>query len=222
MAYTGKAIKPALSVKAGGVSVPASGYTVKWSKNTKAGTATVKVTGKGNYAGSAKTTFRIVAPTVQYMGHIQTTGDEKSWEKNGRMSGTTGKCKRLEALRIKLSGGCPVSGGIRYKAKVQGTGWDDWKQDGDLTGTRRQWKRLEVVRIELTGNMRRAYDVYYRVHVQHLGWLSWAKNGADAGTSGFKYRLEAIQVVLVPKGSKAPSATYKGVTQWVSRPFVKK
>ena len=221
-AYTGKAVKPKLTVKAGGIVVPAAGYTVTWTNNIKAGTATVTVTGKGNFTGSAKTTFKIVAPSVQYKAHVQTTGWESSWKKDGQPSGTTAKSKRLEGLYVKLAGGFPVSGGIRYRAKVQGAGWEAWKKDGQLAGTTGKSKRVEVIRIELTGNMAKSYDVYYRVHVQKVGWLSWAKNGADVGSTGYNYRIEAIQIVLVPKGAKAPAATYQGVKQQVAKPLIKK
>ncbi|MBR3158615.1 MAG: hypothetical protein IKF14_05875, partial [Atopobiaceae bacterium] len=48
-----------------------------------------------------------------------------------------------------------------------------------------------------------------------------AKNGRSAGTAGYSYRLEAIQVVLKAKGSKAPSATYKGVRRATKARFKK-
>lgn len=61
--YTGKAIKPAVkSVKVGGVVLKAgTDYTVSYSDNIKVGkSAKVKVTGKGNYTGSATKAFSIV------------------------------------------------------------------------------------------------------------------------------------------------------------------
>lgn len=219
---TGKAVKPALAVKAGGVRVPGSGYTASWSNNTKVGTATVSVAGKGNFKGSAKTTFRIVAPTVVYKGHTQTTGWEKSWKRNGQLSGTTGKAQRLEGICVKLANGCPVSGGIQYRAKVQGKGWETWKKNGQLCGTTGQGKYMEAICIELTGKMKTAYNVYYRVYVQNFGWLGWAKDGVKVGTVGYNDRIEAIQIVLVPKGGKAPTPTYKGEHQWLSKSLVKK
>ena len=58
--YSGKAIKPAPVVTWGGVRLKANtDYTVSYKSNTNAGTATVTVAGKGNYAGSAKKTFSI-------------------------------------------------------------------------------------------------------------------------------------------------------------------
>lgn len=61
--YTGKALKPAVTVTdTKGKKIAASSYTVKYSNNKKIGTATITVTFKGNYAsyGSKKTTFKIV------------------------------------------------------------------------------------------------------------------------------------------------------------------
>ena len=221
--YTGKAVKPKLTVKAGSATVAVSGYAATWSNNTKVGTASVSVAGKGNYTGSAKTTFKIVAPTVEYMVHRQTYGWETEWKRDGDQSGTVGESKRLEAIYVKLGKNFPVSGGIRYKTHIQTYGWEgDWRYNGQMSGTSGESKRLEAIRIELTGDMAKAYDVYYRVHAQQLGWMGWAKNGADAGTAGYSYRLEAIQIVLVPKGGAVPAKTLKGATQKVAQAFVQK
>ena len=60
--YTGKAIKPAVVVYDGEtLLVEKKDYTVKYEKNVNVGTtATVKVTGKGNYTGTDTATFNIV------------------------------------------------------------------------------------------------------------------------------------------------------------------
>lgn len=212
-AYTGRAVRPGVTVRVGEAKVPASGYSVSYRNNVKAGTATVVVRGKGNYKGSARATFSIVTPTARYTAHLQRIGWEGAWGADGDASGTTGQSKRLEAFRLELGRGFPVPGGVRYKSKVQGVGWEAWREDGQLSGTIGRSRRIEGVRVELTGKMRGAYDVYYRVHVQRLGWLGWARDGGMAGTSDLGYRVEAVQVVLVPKGADAPAATYKGVTQ---------
>ena len=53
--YTGKALTPAVTVKLNGAKLKkGTDYTVRYSGNKKVGTATVKVTGKGKYTGSAK------------------------------------------------------------------------------------------------------------------------------------------------------------------------
>ena len=67
--YTGSARKPSVKVTAKGKSVPASQYTVTYSGNTKVGTATVKVTGKGDYKGySGSATFKITLKAVTVSG----------------------------------------------------------------------------------------------------------------------------------------------------------
>lgn len=58
---TGKAVKPSVSVKLGSTKLKKDqDYTVKYSNNKKAGTATVTISGIANYTGTAKTTFKIV------------------------------------------------------------------------------------------------------------------------------------------------------------------
>ena len=59
--YTGKAIKPSVTVKDGDKKlVKGTDYTVSYKNNTKIGTATVIVTGKGKYSGTKELTFNIV------------------------------------------------------------------------------------------------------------------------------------------------------------------
>jgi|GEM_PF-324767 len=203
-AYTGSAIKPGVKVALDGTTLTGgTDYSVSIKNNTDAGTATVTVTGKGNYTGTATKTFEIVKASVTYRTHVQNYGWQE-WKADGASAGTTGESLRLEALNMKLSG---VDGGIRYKTHVQSYGWQGWKADGAMSGTSGESKRLEAIQIELTGEAAELYDVYYRVHAQHFGWLDWAKNGEVSGTAGYSYRLESLQVVLVPKGSAAPGAT---------------
>ena len=222
-AYTGKAVGQNPTVKVGGRTLKkGTDYALSYKNNVKAGKATVTITGKGNYTGSISRTFQIL-PSIKYFVHRQTYGWEKDWSRsNGQQSGTTGESKRLEGIRVRLDGK-PVSGSIQYKTHIQTFGWEEgWKSDGQMSGTSGKSKRLEAIQIRLTGNLAKNYDVYYRVHAQHYGWMGWAKNGASAGTAGYSYRLEAIQIVLVPKGAKAPAASYQGATQAVSAPFVKR
>ena len=58
--YNGKAQKPSVTVYAGNKKFSSKYYTVSYRNNTAVGTATITVTGKGNYQNySGKTTFRI-------------------------------------------------------------------------------------------------------------------------------------------------------------------
>lgn len=156
-------------------------------------------TGKEFTATATKSTKM----SVSYIVHGQDYGWEEDWKKDGQTSGTEGKCKRLEAIQIKLPGG--VSGSIEYRTHIQDIGWEkNWSKNGAVSGTEGQCKRLEAIQIRLTGEVAENYDVYYSVHAENFGWLGWAKNGEEAGTAGYGYRLEAIRIQLVTKGDKAP------------------
>ncbi|RRF92970.1 MAG: hypothetical protein DUD31_06975 [Coriobacteriaceae bacterium] len=58
--YTGSALTPSVTVKLGGRTLAVgTDYTVSYSNNVEPGTATVTLTGIGNYTGSVSTTFTI-------------------------------------------------------------------------------------------------------------------------------------------------------------------
>lgn len=139
---------------------------------------------------------KVVIPTITSKAHIQKIG-WKSVKKN--VIGTVGKSLRLEAFSLKLSGVKNL--GIKYRAYVQGSGWQSYVSDGETAGTEGKSKRLEAVQIELTGENADKYDVYYRANVQGFGWMKWTKNGDSAGTLGYGKRIEAIQVKIVKKDS---------------------
>ena len=61
--YRGRGIKPTVTVKDanGNKLVKGTDYTVSYSNNTNVGTAAITVTGKGNYKGTLKKTFKVKA-----------------------------------------------------------------------------------------------------------------------------------------------------------------
>lgn len=63
-AYDGKAKTPAVSVKDGSVLSKNTDYKVTYKNNVNAGTATVTVTGIGNYSGTVSKTFKITAKSI--------------------------------------------------------------------------------------------------------------------------------------------------------------
>lgn len=62
--YLGRAWQPAISVAVGGVVLSVEDYTVGYSDNTDAGTATVKVTGQNGYYGEKEATFTILPKDI--------------------------------------------------------------------------------------------------------------------------------------------------------------
>lgn len=82
--YTGKAIKPSVEIVGGPdvVLKKDKDYTVSYSNNTKIGTATVTVKGKGEYTGTIKSTFKIVPGKVSITSYKRTgsTSAKISWK----------------------------------------------------------------------------------------------------------------------------------------------
>ena len=103
-AYTGKQIKPSITVKYSGKTLKkGTDYTVSYGKNKSTGKATVKITGKGNYTGSVTKTFYIVpkkvtvssvkstakkSVTVQYKKVTGASGYQISHQKSGSKNWT--------------------------------------------------------------------------------------------------------------------------------------
>ncbi|MDE7267256.1 MAG: BspA family leucine-rich repeat surface protein, partial [Lachnospiraceae bacterium] len=97
-AYTGKAVKPAVTVKIGDMTLTNKDYKVQYQNNKDAGTAYVVVTGKGTYKGKAVIPFTIKAETVAspnnfaikaikdmtYNGKLQKPAVKVTIQKNGK------------------------------------------------------------------------------------------------------------------------------------------
>lgn len=141
---------------------------------------------------------------IYYRAHVQNYG-WLSWAKDGEYSGSQGYGLRMEALQIKLieigkeitdSGIAFQSPSIKYRAQLQGTGWQDYRNDGQVAGTIGQSRRMESVKIELV-NPELVGNILYQTHIQNYGWeTNWAKNGELSGTVGQGLRLEAIRIKL--------------------------
>ena len=63
--YSGKAIKPAVTLKTGENVIGSGNYSVTYRNNIKAGTATIRITGKGNCQGTIEKTFEILPKSVE-------------------------------------------------------------------------------------------------------------------------------------------------------------
>ena len=74
--YTGSPLTPAVVVTDGDATLTEeTDYTVEYTNNTETGEATVTITGKGNYTGTASTTFTIVANKTTLDGAITDAAD---------------------------------------------------------------------------------------------------------------------------------------------------
>lgn len=143
--------------------------------------------------------------SVSYQTHVQDIG----WQapvSNGMTAGTTGRAKRVEALKINLlsQDGSPLGNDrISVQSHISGIGWEPQPVgNGQVSGTVGQSRAIEAIRLSLSGSLSDSYDIWYRVHYANVGWLGWASNGEPAGTQGYAYQIEAIQIKVLPKNAK--------------------
>ncbi len=88
--YTGKQIKPSITVKYSGKTLKkGTDYTVSYGKNKSTGKGTVKITGKGNYTGSITKTFYIVPKKVT-ISSAKSSAKKKLTVKYKKVTGASG------------------------------------------------------------------------------------------------------------------------------------
>lgn len=146
--------------------------------------------------------------SIAYQAHVQDIG----WQdvvSDGMTAGTTGRAKRVEALKINLLArdGSPFENdSISVQAHVSGIGWGAQPVgNGQVSGTVGQSRAIEAIKLTLSSNLSDTYDIWYRVHSANVGWLGWTSNGEPAGTQGYAYPIEAIQIkVILKKAQDAP------------------
>ena len=75
-----------------------------------------------------------------YKTHVQDYG----WSNyiSEGVSGTVGKSKRLEAIKMKLDLGS-YEGSIEYATHIQDIGWQSYRKNGSISGTSGQSQRVE-------------------------------------------------------------------------------
>jgi hypothetical protein len=138
-----------------------------------------------------------VAPApanISYQAHSQDHG-WLPWVSNGQVAGTVGQARRLEALRIDLSGSSSPAAKVCYQAHVQDHGWmAPVCGNGQMAGTTDQARRMEAVKIWVEDAPDLA--ICYRAHVANIGWQDEVCNGQVAGTVGAALQMEAITIQL--------------------------
>ena len=162
-AYDGKAKKPGVTVKLNGKTLKnGTDYTVSYSNNTKVGTATVKITGKGNYTGSVSKTYSIKnnfkKATISGISTKAFTGKNITQNITVKYNGKTLKNgtdytvsysnnKKIGTATVKITGKGSYTGTIAKTFKINPAKQEiqkltakskaffvDWAQKGSATG----------------------------------------------------------------------------------------
>lgn len=115
--YTGKALKPAVTVTYNGTTlVNGTDYILSYSNNKEPGTATVKVIGQGSYSGSLSKTFQITALTASYV----TTSKVYYRTGAGTKYASKGSVAKGKPVEVVYGWYQTVSGQKWYKVKISG------------------------------------------------------------------------------------------------------
>lgn len=133
-----------------------------------------------------------------YRAHCQSYG----WldpVRDGQTAGTTGKSKRMEALKIDVRKVGDGSAKLEVTAHIQGIGDRTYVIDKDthdmVIGTVGQAKRIEAIAIKILEGLTRKH-IKYRIHVDKLGWSEWKSDGEMVGSKGLSLGIQAIQIAI--------------------------
>ena len=102
-----------------------------------------------------KLTNKPYSGSIVYTTHVQSIGwqgnenNVNTWFRDGQMAGTSGRAKRLEAIRIALTGEMAEHYDVYYRVHAQTYGWLAWAKNGEAAGTAGLSKRLEGIQIML-------------------------------------------------------------------------
>ena len=117
--YTGKALKPAVTVKRGsGKLKKGKDFKVTYSRNKEPGTATVKVTGIGNYSGTVRKTFKITTLLAPYRTTIKRLNYRSGCSSSSPVQGKI--AKKGSVVNVVYGWHKTVKGVKWYKVKIKG------------------------------------------------------------------------------------------------------
>lgn len=210
--YDGKSKTPKVTVK-NGSQVLASGkdYAVSYSSNKSCGTATVRVTGKGNYSGTVTKTFTIVPKRVTGMTSGRTTSSiSLKWPKvagaavykvyqSTSPNGTYKKVKTVTSPNVTIS---KLTAGKKYYFRVVACG----KKDGSFAGqsstsfyTATAPKRVTIKSVSKSGSS------------MTVKWNKVTCSGYQIQYSTYSNFSKNVKTVKISSGSTT-SKTIKGLS----------
>lgn len=191
--YDGKVKKPSVTVKLGSKTLKnGTDYTVSYSNNVKAGTATVKITGKGDYTGSVTKNFSI-------------KNDFKQATVTGISTKTYSGKSQTQKITVKF-GGKTLKNGTDYTVsysnnKKIGTASMKLVGKGDYAGTIERSFKINPVKLNIS-----------KLAAKSKGFkASWAKNDQATGyemqySTDSKFKT-AKKVAITKKTTTAKTIT---------------
>lgn len=148
-------------------------------------------------------------------------------EKNGELAGTSGQSKRIEAIRVKLTGEIAKYYEVYYSVHLAKIGWCNYESAGRVTGTIDLSKKIEALKICLvkkdaetapnTSGVKyvegyKSGNFYYNGYIKGVGATGNVSHGNTVGTIGKKQQLQSLTLYLDQSNKLAPSGTIQYAT----------
>ena len=143
---------------------------------------------------------------LQYKSFIEGIGWESSWKQSKETSGTIGQSKKIEQIKMRLTGDVANYYDVYYRVHVQGFGWLGWAKNGTPAGTEGIGFRIEAMQIQVrpksspieTGKSLETKDanITYKSHIRRIGDQQEVSEGEVTGTTGQGLRMEALTINL--------------------------
>ena len=146
-------------------------------------------------AGSVTLQFdanQVAGPIVDGI-HNEVPVQNTGWTggaRDGELAGTTGQSRRLEAVRVSLTGDALMDDySVWYRVHSQTYGWLGWAHDGEPAGTAGLAKRAEAIDVQVLpqGQVPRGYDATQRAPAAQTGGTTGANSAAGDSAAGTGY-----------------------------------
>ncbi len=152
---------------------------------------------------------------VAYSAHVQRIGWQ-SQRSDGAYAGTTGMSRRVEAVKLALTGEAASHYDLWYRVHVQRLGWLGWTKDNAPAGSSGLSLRTERIETRILpkgspapSSPGQAYDaafvssasIAYRAKDVGSAWQGEVSNGKTAGTTGDSTSIERFSARLVSSSS---------------------
>ena len=169
--------------------------------------ATAGVTGKGLRLEDVKIRLTNADGGIKISTHQSNVGwVSYTSAKSGSWceSGSVGKERAIEAVKIQLYGNIASQYDIVYRVHSQDKGWLPWVKNNQIAGTTGLGLRAEALEVKLVKKKNIIDDIVnlikpemtYCAHIQDKGTMGWVKEGSVSGSVGNGLRLEGFWVNL--------------------------
>ncbi|MDK2780390.1 MAG: hypothetical protein PWP61_687 [Trichococcus sp.] len=162
---------------------------------------------------------------IQYAAYIEDLG-WTNYVSGDTNLGNTSQNKRMEAIKIRLTGNNISNYTIHYRVQVANLGWTGWAKNGEPTGTEGVQYGIEAIEVLLLPQSAmapssstiafqslfemKAIQLTYAAYSQNLGWQASVGEKQAAGQTSL--RLEAFKINM-SNGKYANQLQYQSYVQ---------